>query len=397
MVNLTTVQSGPYIQAQELNGAIERQPANASLYARRATFRLDAGQVEAALADINQALTLDDETGAFYFTKARALREQRQFAGALAAAAEASRHGFASPELNLLVGEANLATRHYQARPRPARPGAAAGARPCGGPVLQGISICRHRRHHPGLDYLRASLARDPRQAETLHQLAFLLNAYRQPEPAAAYAARGLRLAPTYAPLVYDYARQFELQARPDSALAYYAQALRLDSTLYRADYHLAQLASAQRRYALVVPALRRALRRAAGLPNARQLLAESLESLGRYAEAQAQYRQLAAENPGNRHWTYKAWKTGERSRGFSGDTVPRTRLPVIQALRLPSKTPPPQVARRCQIRRKLLTCGFCGGTFVAGLVPTNRLCMSRSGTTPPISKVGLIKMKAGS
>ena len=334
MVNLATVQSGPHIQAQELNGAIERQPGNASLYARRAAFRLDAGQVGPALADIDQALTLDDEAGAFYFTKARALREQGQFAAALAAAAEASRHGFASPELNLLVGEANLATRHYQAaldqldRVLQQDPDHVAAL------FYKGLAFAATGDTTQALDYLRASLARDPRQAETLHQLAFLLNAYRQPDPAANYAARGLRLDPTYAPLVYDYARQFELRAQPDSALAYYAQALQLDSTLYRADYHLAQLASAKRRYAVAVPALQRALRRAPGLPNARQLLAESLESLGRYAEAQTQYRQLAAENPGNKHWTYKAWKTGERSRGFSGDTVLRTRLPVIQPLR---------------------------------------------------------------
>ena len=322
MVNLTTVRSGPHIQAQELNGAIARQPGNASLYARRAAFRLDAGQVGPALTDINQALALDDDAGEFYFTKARALRAQRQFAAALAAAAEASRRGFASPELNLLVGEANLATRHYQAaldqldRVLQQAPDHVAAL------FYKGLAFAATGDTTQAIDYLRASLARDPRQAETLHQLASLLNAYRQPEPAAAYAARGLRLAPAYAPLVYDYARQLELRAQPDSALAYYAQALRLDSTLYRADYHLAQLAYAQRRYAVAAPALQRALRRAAGLPNARQLLAESLENLGRYAEAQAQYRRLVAENPGNMHWTYKAWKTGERSRGFSGDTA---------------------------------------------------------------------------
>lgn len=333
MVDLATVQSGPRIQAEELNGAIERQPSNASLYARRAAFRLDAGQVGPALADINQALSLDDGPGDFYFTKARALRAQHQLTAALAAADEASRHGFASPELNLLVGEANLATRHYQAaldqldRVLQQEPDHVAAL------FYKGLAFAATGDTTQAVDYLRASIARDPRQAETLHQLAFLLNAYRQPTQAAVYAVRGLRLDPAYAPLVYDYARQFEMQVQPDSAITYYVRAIQLDSTLYRADYHLAQLAYAKRRYAMAVPALQRALRRAPRLQGGRQLLAESLENMGRYAEAQIQYRQLIAENPGNRHWTYKAWKAGERSRGLSGDTL-RVRLPVIQPLR---------------------------------------------------------------
>ena len=108
MVNLATVQSGPQIQAQELEGAIARQPRNASLYARRAAFRLDAGQVGAALEDINKAIDLDDAPGEFHFTRARALRAQNRLSTTLEAAQEASRRGFSSPELNLLVGETQL-------------------------------------------------------------------------------------------------------------------------------------------------------------------------------------------------------------------------------------------------------------------------------------------------
>jgi len=333
MVPLATVQSGPHIQAQELDGAITRQPGNASLYARRAAFRLDAGQVEAALQDINQALDLDDGPGEFYFTKARALRAQYHLTAALEAAADAARHGFASPELNLLVGEANLATRHYQAaldqldRVLQQEPDHVAAL------FYKGLAFAATGDTTQAVDYLRASLLRDPRQSEILHQLAFLLNAYHRPDQGARYAARGLQLDPNYAPLLYDYARQFELQAAPDSALRYYAQALQQDSTLYRADYHLGELAYAQRRYPVAIPALQRALRRAPRLPEARQQLAESLENIGRYAEAQAQYRQLVAENPSNRHWTYKVWKTGERARGFSGDTTTRSRVSAVAPL----------------------------------------------------------------
>ncbi|MBC6990014.1 tetratricopeptide repeat protein [Hymenobacter sp. BT491] len=320
MVNIATVQSGPKIQADELDGAIARQPRNAGLYARRAAFRLDAGQTAAALQDINQALELDDSPGEFYFIKARALRAQNTLPAALAAAEEASRHGYSSPELNLLVGETNLAARRYEAaldhldrtlQQEPDHPAAL---------FYKGIAYAATADTVQALNYLRASLSRDPRQPEILHQLAFLSNAYRLPAEAATYAARGLRLAPGYAALWYDYGRQFELQNLPDSAARRYSRAVQLDSTQYRADYRLALMAYKQRKYAEAVPHLQRALRRAPRLAGARQMLAESYESLGQVPEAQAQYRLLVADNPGNKHWTYKVWKLGEHGRQPAAD-----------------------------------------------------------------------------
>ncbi|WP_073288816.1 tetratricopeptide repeat protein [Hymenobacter psychrotolerans] len=335
MVDLKSVQSGPKIQAEELEGAIARQPRNASLYARRAAFRLDAGQVEPALRDITQALSLDDTPGEFYFLQARALRAQHKLQSALAAADVASRRGYASAELNLLVGETHLAARHYQTaidyldRALQQEPDHTAAL------FYKGVAYVGLRDTAQALDYLRASLARDPRQPETLHQLAFLSNAYRQPANAAVYASRGLKIAPDYGPLWYDYGRQFELQNQPDSAVRIYARTVQLDTTFYRADYRLGLSAFKSRKYAVVVPHLQRALRRAPRLAGARQMLAESLESLGRYPEAADQYRRLVAENPGNRHWTYKAWKVGNRAKGIIVDETPRQTVEPIEPIQI--------------------------------------------------------------
>ncbi|QIX59687.1 tetratricopeptide repeat protein [Hymenobacter sp. BT18] len=316
MVQLGTVQSGPAIQAEELNGAIARQPGNASLYAHRAEFRLDAGQAEQALRDINQALELDDAPGEFYYLKARALRAQGQLPGALAAAATASRHGYASASLSLLVGEAHLAARHYSAaldhldrtlRQEPTNAGAL---------FYKGLAYAGLRDTAQALSFLQASVKLDPHQPETLHQLAFLANANHQPLLAAPHAARGIRLAPTYGPLYYDYGRQFDLQGAPDSAQQYFLKALRFDSTLYRADYRVALALFRQRQYKAAIPHLQRAVRRSAGLPNVRQMLAESYEAQGMHELALAQYQQLVLENPGNRHWTYKVWKGKARAAG---------------------------------------------------------------------------------
>ncbi|WP_126546817.1 tetratricopeptide repeat protein [Hymenobacter amundsenii] len=324
MIDLQTVASGPRIQADELDGAIARQPGNASLYARRAAFRLDAGQIDAALRDINQALVFDDAPGQFYFTKARALRAQGFIKPALAAADEAARRGYASPELNLLVGETHLASRRYQDaldqldRVLQQEPDLAAAL------FYKGLAFEGLQDTTQALDYLRAALARSPRAPEILHQLAFLLNANRQPERAADYAARGLKLEPTNGALWFDYGRQFELRNQPDSARRVYARTVQLDSTYYQADYQLGLNAYQSRQYATAVPHLQRALRRAPALPEARAMLGESLESLGRWAEATDQYRLLLAANPGNRHWRYKVWKVGNRSRGVIVNETPR-------------------------------------------------------------------------
>ncbi|TGE13399.1 tetratricopeptide repeat protein [Hymenobacter elongatus] len=341
MVNLATVQSGPQIQAQELEGAIARQPRNASLYARRAAFRLDAGQVAAALQDINQAIDLDEDQGEFYFTKARALRSQNRLSATLAAAEEASRRGFSSPELNLLVGETQLAARHYQDAIDQLDRALQQEPDHAGALFYKGIASLALADTAQALQYLRASTARDPRQPETLHQLAFLSNAYRLPAEALVYTTRGLKLAPAYGLLWYDHGRQFELQNQPDSALRCYYRAIRLDTTLYRADYRLALAAFKQRQYASAIPHLQRAVRRAPRLPNARQMLAESYESQGRAADALAQYRLLVVENPGNRHWTYKVWKAGEQARRLRPDSTFRRRAAIEPLAPLPQRVTP--------------------------------------------------------
>jgi tetratricopeptide (TPR) repeat protein len=323
LVNLATVQSGPRVQADELDGAIRQQPDNIELLARRASLRLAAGQPSAALRDISAALAIDDTDGELYFLQARTLRTLGRLTQALAAARQAVANGFNSPELPLLEGETHLAARQYDAalesldrtlRLDPDQPAAL---------FYKGLAYAATADTAQALDYLRAALARDPRQPEILHQLAFLLNAYRLPDQAARYATLGLRLDSTSGALAYDYGRQLELLGRPDSALRYYRRALRLDTTQYRADYRLALAAGAHgQRPATLIPHLQRALRRNPRLPQARALLAEALEAQRRLPEALAQFRILVAENPGNQHWTYKVWKTGEAVRAMLPDSL---------------------------------------------------------------------------
>jgi len=310
LVDLATVQSGPRVQADELDGAIRQQPGNTGLLARRATLRLAAGQPTAALHDVEAALAIDDQDGDLYFLQARALRALGRLTQALAAARRAADTGFNAPELPLLEGETNLAARQYEAalasldrtlRLDPDQPAAL---------FYKGLAYAATADTVQALDYLQAARARDPRQPEILHQLAFLLNAYRLPDEAATYAAQGLRLDSTSGALHYDYGRQLELLGRPDSALRYYRRALALDTTQYRADYRLALAASTYgRRPVAIIAHLQRALRRNPRLPQARQLLAEALEEQRRLPEALHQYRLLVLENPTNQHWTYKVWK----------------------------------------------------------------------------------------
>ncbi|MBF9220290.1 tetratricopeptide repeat protein [Hymenobacter ruricola] len=322
LVNLATVQSGPRVQADELNGAIAREPRNVALLARRATLRLAAGQPRAALADIATALEIDDANGGLYFLQARTFRALGQLNDALAAARQAAEHGFGGPELPLLVGETHLAARNYAAaldnfdrtlRLDPDQPAAL---------FYKGLAYAATADTSTAVQYLQDALARDPHETEILHQLAFLLNAWRIPADAAKYAALGMKLDTTSGLLRYDYGRQLELQGRPDSALWYYRRALALDTTVYRADYRLGLAAAKARQPVAAIPHLTRALRRNPRLPEARALLAEALEAQKRLPEALVQYRLLVAENPGNAHWTFKVWKTNEQVQALLPDSL---------------------------------------------------------------------------
>ena len=330
LVNFATVQSGPRVQADELNGAIAQEPRNPALLARRATLRLAAGQAGAALRDVAAALAINEADATLYFLQARAYRALGQLPAALAAARQAAERGFGGPELPLLVGETHLAARNYPAaldnldrtlRLDPVQPAAL---------FYKGLAYAATADTSTAVQYLQDALARNPRQPEILHQLAFLLNAWRVPAEAARYAALGLRLDTASGLLHYDYGRQLELQGRPDSAQWYYRRALALDTTVYRADYRVGLAAAQARRPAVATVHLARALRRNPRLPQARALLAEAFEAQGRLPEALAQYRRLVAENPGNAHWTFKVWKTNDQVQALLPDSLrptPRPRL----------------------------------------------------------------------
>lgn len=322
LVNLATVQSGPRVQADELNGAIAREPRNIALLARRATLRLAAGQPQAALTDVAAALAIDDTEASLYFLRARAYRALGQLPAALAAANQAADRDFTGPELSLLVGETHLAAHNYPAaldnldrtlRLDPDQPAAL---------FYKGLAYAATADTSTAVQYLQDALARDPREPEILHQLAFLLNAWRIPADAARYAALGMKLDTTSGSLRYDYGRQLELRGRLDSALWYYRRALTLDTTVYRADYRLGLAAAKGRSPVATIGHLTRALRRNPRLPQARQLLAEALETQNRLPEALVQYRLLVAENPGNQHWTFKAWKLGDRVLALLPDSL---------------------------------------------------------------------------
>jgi tetratricopeptide (TPR) repeat protein len=260
LVNLATVQSGPRVQADELNGAIAREPRNTALLARRATLRLAAGQPRAALTDVAAALEIDDADGRLYFLQARAFRALDQLQNALAAARQAANRGYSGPELPLLVGETHLAARNYTAaldnldrtlRLDPNQPAAL---------FYKGLAYAATADTSTAVQYLQDALARNPREPEILHQLAFLMNAWRVPTDAARYAALGMKLDTASGLLRYDYGRQLELQGQLDSALWYYRRALVLDTTVYRADYRLGLAAAKARQPAAVVKHLTRAL-----------------------------------------------------------------------------------------------------------------------------------------
>ena len=331
LIDLATVQSGPRVQADELNGAIAREPRNTALLARRATLRLAAGQPRAALTDVSSALSIDDTDARLYYLQARAFRALGQLPEALAAARQAAGHGFSGPELPLLVGETQLAAHDYPAaldnldrtlRLDPDQPAAL---------FYKGLAYAATADTSMAVRNLQEALARAPREPEILHQLAFLFNAWRIPGEAAGYAAQGLRLDSASGLLRYDYGRQLELQGYPDSALWYYRRALALDTTVYRADYRLGLAAARAHDAAGAVRHFSRALRRNPRLPQARAQLAEAYETQGRLPLALAQYRLLVAENPSNPHWTFKAWKLNEATLPDSlrRSTRPLRRRPV--------------------------------------------------------------------
>ncbi|WP_018478086.1 tetratricopeptide repeat protein [Pontibacter roseus] len=242
MVNLEAVVDNPDIELANLNEAIGRSGRDGSLYTRRAMVLLRKGELEQALEDVDQAISLSKSDPANFFVKAQVLYLMGRSGEALPLALQAARNSYQSSSLYVLLAELYLQRKAY-------------------GPANQYISkalelspTSEYAFYYRGrileetgdtakaLRSYRLALEQNPDFMHPHRELAGLYLAKNEVQLAKPHLQRAEQLAPDDAMLWY-YKGLLLIQAqKKDSAFYSFGKAVELADTLHAAHFQLGLL-----------------------------------------------------------------------------------------------------------------------------------------------------------
>jgi tetratricopeptide (TPR) repeat protein len=266
---------------------IEQHPNEADYLYRRAVIYLEGGKENLALADVEQALSLDSVNQDYFFLQAKLLNDKQDHPRAYLAAAKAQALGYQSPELTWLLGKLSYLNQQ-----------------PAKAQVYLQTSLISYGERPETYYYLGllSKDARDTAQAVTQLERAITLRptysdahqalvdfylSLGKNRTAAGYSRRGLSLCPDNPDLYQQYARVLERLDEPDAAMTAYRRVVELDPERWQASHRLFLFFLGKRRYALAAMHLRNTLRVKPDLPGGYLTLANiSYYHLDQYDDA---------------------------------------------------------------------------------------------------------------
>ncbi len=286
------------------------QSSPASAYARRAVILLAMGRVSDALADIDEAISRNDNAGSYYLTKAQILRALQQPAKALENAQRAELLGVETPELYTLQGDLLQQQRQFdKARLYVAK---ALQMAPYDGEAyfFNGLMAAKQGDTAQALALYQQSLRLKPRYLETYNQLASVYRELGDLSSALAYNGQALRYFPRNARLYYGRGLIYHIGGEPDSALACYQQTVTLQPTYHQAYFQTGLLHQKARNYAAALADYRRVEQLRPQFPRIDTYLGYCYEQLGQYDLAIAAYTKATNQNAADRQAAAGLWRT---------------------------------------------------------------------------------------
>ena len=275
-----------------LSEAISRNPKDPAAYEKRAGLYLDLQQPDQALADANQAISLDSTRAMPYYVKARALRASRQVPAAIKMALKAEDKGLDDPGLYLATGEMFLIMKQYQR------------AIDYLNKSLKIAQFNEQAYYYKGLVYaesgdttraissMQTAIEQDPAFMDAYNSLIKIYNARKDYKMARQYITSGLRFGPEDPALWVNRGVLFQGMGQPDSAANCFRKALELKPGLAVANYNLGAIAYQKDQYAEAIPLLEQVIESPdQGGPYTEVMLAQSYEKTGQSDRAHAYYQ----------------------------------------------------------------------------------------------------------
>lgn len=289
------------------------QSSPASAYAKRAVIRLAMGQVTEALADIDEAISRNDNAGSYYLTRAQILRARQQPAKALENAQRAEILGVNTPELYTLQGDLLQQQNQFdKARLYVAK---ALQMAPYDGEAyfFNGLMSAKQGDTLQALALYKQSLRLKPRYLETYNQLASIYRTVGDPASALVYNEQALRYFPTNARLYYGRGLIYHASGVLDSAMVYYQQTIALQPTHYQAYFQAGLISQAYRNYQIALINYQRVQQLRPQFPRIDTYIGYCHEQMGQPDLAIAAYTRAVKQNGTDKQALAGLWRSQRR------------------------------------------------------------------------------------
>lgn len=297
---------------QALTRAIN-QASPATAYAKRAALYLSAGRVREALADIDEAISRNDNAGRYFLTKAAVLRALNQPEKALEVAQRAEILGVDTPELYTLLGD--LLQQQNQFGRAHLYVAKALQMAPYDGEAyyFNGLMAAKQGDTTQALSLYLTSLRLKPRYLPTYQQLALVYRSLGDLNSAMTYNEQAVRYFPDNAQLQYNRGLIYHTAGRLDSALTGYQQALRLQPDLYQAAFQSGLIYQKVRNYPVALAHFQRVQQLRPQFPRIDFFIGMALEQTGQWEPAIVAYGKAMQLDPTDQQAYYGYWRSQKR------------------------------------------------------------------------------------
>jgi len=300
MVNLQKVSDDPEAQLNNLDAAIAKYKQEASLYTRRAKVLLQKGEHEKALADVNEAIALDERDMTNLFLKAQVLRAMGKYKESLPFALQAERNSYQSAALYILLSDLYLHLQQPQKASEVVKKALELAPESAYALYFKGRVAAATRDTAHAVTNYKLALKKEPAFAEARRDLAGALVNRKLYDEARLQLQTALKQLPKDA-TVWLYQGQFyQATQKPDSALWSYRTALELADTLQNAHYNTGVILYKQGDNSGAISHLEKANEAYKNNIKYITLLAGAYERTGQNINALEQYQRLLALQPGN-------------------------------------------------------------------------------------------------
>ncbi|QJW92331.1 tetratricopeptide repeat protein [Spirosoma taeanense] len=302
------------------------QSAPASAYAKRAAILLTMGRVNDALADIDEAISRNDNAGLYYLTRAQIFRALQQPGKALENAQRAEILGVDTPELYTLQGD--LLQQQNQFNKARLYVAKALQMAPYDGEAyfFNGLMAAKQGDTAQALELYQQSLRLKPRYLETYNQLASIYRSLGNRNAALAYNEQALQYFPDNARLRFGRGLIYHTSGELDSAMACYQQTVKLQPSYYQAFFQIGLINQKYRNYFAALTNYQRVQQLRPQFPRIDTYIGYCHEQTGQYDAAIAAYTKATQQNAADRQATAGLWRSQRRQ--YAGNSYNSLILP---------------------------------------------------------------------